>query len=57
MHVWFFPFVYFIDTIFEVSEAFDVDFIVNAIGLFSLIVGFTVNSFEANVFDVIAEDL
>lgn len=57
MHVGFFPFVNFVDAVFKMSKALNIDFVVNTIGQFSLIGRFSINRFETDVFNIFAEEL
>jgi hypothetical protein len=57
MHMGLFPLINFMNAVFEMRHALDINFIVDSVGEFALVGGFAVYCLEADVFDVFAHDL
>jgi hypothetical protein len=57
VHVRLFPLINFMNEVFEMCHALDIDFVVYSIGQFALVGGFAIDGLEADVLNIFAHDL
>ncbi len=55
--MWFLTLINFIDTALEMSQALNVNFVVNSVGWFTIICRLAINCLKPNVLNIISQNL
>lgn len=55
--MWLFTFIDFIDSVLEMIDIFDINFVINSVTKLSFFVGISINDFKSNILDCLIKHL
>lgn len=57
MHMWLFTFINFIDSVLEMINIFDINFVIDSVTKLSFFVGISINNLKSNILDCLIKYL